>query len=444
MNRFNLRYVAVASLVGLSFLVSWPAAASVSSDLRTRPRLSLSADAPEGMCGLGETVVFTAEIRNTSRGEMRGELRWELQTVAFEPDVIEPVEIEIAGRQTVSFAYELKMEVPGFVRMRCTVVEDGEEREVRRYTRVGCEPTLVQSELTREPDFGKFWAESLEELNEVEPSYELKEIPVEEGSDVHLYELSMRSHGGVRVRGWLEVPVADGPHAALLRLPGYTQSMRPVGDTGGAVVLSFNIRGHGSSTDDVPGRPMDFWLRGLDDKDTYYYRGAYLDCVRAVDYLASREDVDPDRIAVWGMSQGGGLAFATAALDQRIDLCVADIPWLCDWVNYSVLVDDDDMDRWMASRKSRTEESVLKTLSYFDTMNFADRIQCPTLMGVGLQDSICPPSTSFATFNRITAARDYRIYENSGHGLGGPHYEWVLGEMVERLGSTESETEPGD
>ena len=78
------------------------------------------------------------------------------------------------------------------------------------------------------------------------------------------------------------------------------------------------------------------------------------------------------------MSQGGGLAFATAALDQRIDLCIADIPWLCDWVNYSTLVDTDDgMDRWMEAKKSRTEESVLKTLSYFDTMNLADRIQCP-------------------------------------------------------------------
>ena len=66
-------------------------------------------------------------------------------------------------------------------------------------------------------------------------------------------------------------------------------------------------------------------------------------------------------------------------------------------------------------------------------MNLADRIRCPTLMGVGLQDPICPPSTSFATFNRITAPTDYRIYEKSGHGLGAAHYEWVLGEMMEHL-----------
>ena len=64
--------------------------------------------------------------------------------------------------------------------------------------------------------------------------------------------------------------------------------------------------------------------------------------------------------------------------------------------------------------------------------------RCPPLMGVGLQDPICPPSTSFATFNRITAPRDYRIYESNGHALCGPHYEWVLGELMERLGPEDS------
>ena len=93
------------------------------------------------------------------------------------------------------------------------------------------------------------------------------------------------------------------------------------------------------------------------------------------------------------------------------------------------------MTNWIAAKETRTESSVLQTLSYFDTMNLADRIRCTTIMAVGLQDSICPPSTSFATFNRITAPHDYRIYEDSGHGLGGDHYMWVVGEVQEIFGS---------
>lgn len=413
-----------------------PAVAPVSFDVTVRPRLSLTADAPDGMCELGQTVVFTARVENTSGDGLRGELRWELQTVAFEPPVPDPVSIDIPARGEASYRYELEMKVPGFVRVKCTLAEDGEEREVSRRRRIGCQPTAVRSELTRESDFGTFWDESLEELRKVQPDYELREVAREKGADARRFELIMRSHGGVRVRGWLDVPLSEGPHAALLRLPGYTQNMRPLNNTRGLLVLSLNIRGHGTSTDDVPGQPANFWIRGLDAKETYYYRGAYLDCVRAVDYLASRDDVDPDRIAVWGVSQGGGLAFATAALDPRVDLCIADIPWLCDWIAYSKLVPkDDDMKDWLAAKKSRTEESVLKTLSYFDTLNFADRIRCRTLMGVGLQDSICPPSTSFATFNRISAPHDYRIYENSGHGLGAVHYMWVVGEVQKFFGS---------
>jgi len=439
-------YVSIRRLLPAAFacagllLVSLASEASTLSEKLPRPRITLSADAPGGMCELGETVVFTAEVRNSSKEELKGELRWELETVAFEVKELKPVKVRLKGKETQTFQYELEMEVPGFVKVSCTVTEQG-ERDATRSKRVGCDPTGVLSELTKEDDFDEFWAQSLEELAEVEPEYELIEVEDGEGGDVALYELIMRSIDGVRVRGWLEVPKSEGPHSALLRVPGYTQNMRPVGDTGGAIVLSFNIRGHGNSTDDVPGRPRDFWVRGLDDKQTYYYRGAYLDCVRAVDYLSSRDDVDQDRIAVWGGSQGGGLAFATASLDPRIDLCVADIPWLCDWENYLTLAgktDDEEIQTWLDAKESRTPESTLKILSYFDTMNMVDRIQCPTLMGVGLQDSICPPSTSFATFNRITAERDFRIYEKSGHGLGAAHYQWVLGEMAKRLGAEDS------
>jgi len=420
----------------LALLVAWNAAVSAPSDSALRPRLSLATDAVGGMCAEGETVTFTATLKNTSREVLRGELRWELETVAFDAPVVEPVAIEVAGRETLSYEYELKMAVPGFVKVLCLVSEEGSARVVSRSKRVGCAPTEVLSELTAEEDLAEFWAESLDELAEVDPSYELIGVEVPEGADHELYELIMRSHGGVRVRGWLQVPLSDGPHPALLRVPGYTQNMRPLDAASGAVVLSFNIRGHGNSTDDTPGRPRDFWIRGLDDKETYYYRGAYLDCVRAVDYLSSREDVDTDKLVVWGGSQGGGLSFATAALDQRIDLCVADIPWLCDWKNYMRLAgktDDEEIKLWLGAKQSRTEESTLKTLSYFDTMNLAGRIQCPTLMGVGLQDGICPPTTSFATFNRITAPRDFRIYEDRGHGLGQEHYAWILAELAERL-----------
>ena len=101
------------------------------------------------------------------------------------------------------------------------------------------------------------------------------------------------------------------------------------------VAFGLNIRGHGFSQDDInPGFPG-YLLHFLNDKELYIYRGAYMDCIRAVDFLFSREEVDKTRIAVEGGSQGGALSFATAALDnERIAVCVPQVPFLSDFKDY--------------------------------------------------------------------------------------------------------------
>jgi len=44
------------------------------------------------------------------------------------------------------------------------------------------------------------------------------------------------------------------------------------------------------------------------------------DCLCALDYLASRPDVDPERLAVAGISLGGETTMYVAALDERLKL----------------------------------------------------------------------------------------------------------------------------
>lgn len=395
--------------------------------------VSLTSDAEGGLVAAGEAVTFTATVRNSYREPLTATLAWELTTLAFDPPTLESLQIEVPGWETSTFELAVPMEGPGFVEAEVSVMMEGARSAERRRRRVGCAPDGVLFPLTATDDFDAFWKRTLEELAAVDPQAELRAVESSPAPGSQLYELTLRSLEGVRVRGWLQVPLARGPHPAILRVPGYTQNMRPIDDADDAIILSFNVRAHGNSTDDVPARPIDYWLRGLDDPDAYFYRGAYADCVRAVQYLCSRDDVDQERLAVWGASQGGGLAFATAALDPRIDLCIADIPWLCHWEGLMELVsaeDRSDVERWLEGRPGRTVEGALRTLSYFDTMNLAGRIQCRTLMGVGLQDPICPPATSFAAFNRVEGEREFRIDEDRGHGLGGDHTDWVMRRML--------------
>ncbi|MCC9693770.1 acetylxylan esterase, partial [Streptococcus agalactiae] len=61
------------------------------------------------------------------------------------------------------------------------------------------------------------------------------------------------------------------------------------------------------------------------------------------------------------------------------------------------------------------ENNVLKTLAYIDVKNFAHRISCPVVLLTALKDDICPPSTQFAIFNRLTSTKKHLLLPDYGH-----------------------------
>ena len=415
-----------------------PALLHTTTQKQNRLKLTLSSDAIGGMSALNTPVKIEAKITNAGNQVASGVLHWSVKSTTSPPPPSPEIPAEIDPGKTVSYAHTITIPKAGFVEMVCEFTPSGAEKPIRQTLRIGCNPDKVISPLTRQPDFDEFWERAIKELKAVPAAFKSEERLDLSDDRIQVFEVSMRSHGQIRVRGWLEVPRnATQELPAVIRVPGYGQNMKPIGKCDDMIVFSFNPRGHGNSQQDVPGQPNNFWIRGLNTPQTYYYRGSYLDCIRAVDFIAARKDVDQDKIAVWGGSQGGGFAFATAALDPRVDHCIADIPFLCDWVDYFRLTHWPEMDEWIADQPDRNWQSTLQTLSYFDTMNLADRINCPTLMSVGLQDSVCPPTTCFHTFNRISGAKKFRIYPNKRHGLGKEHYTWVWTQIRESFAVSE-------
>ena len=166
--------------------------------------------------------------------------------------------------------------------------------------------------------------------------------------------------------------------------------------------------------------------QGVRSAESYYYRGAYVDCVRALDFAVSRPKVDPNRIGVLGVSQGGGLSLAVAALDSRPKLSMPEVPFLC---HYRRAVDVSSVNPYLeiagyCNRYPEREAEVFRTLSYFDNLSLADRIKCPVLMTVGLQDLVCPPSTIFAVYNQIPGdAKEIIVYPYGSHESYATHHE---------------------
>jgi cephalosporin-C deacetylase len=50
-----------------------------------------------------------------------------------------------------------------------------------------------------------------------------------------------------------------------------------------------------------------------------------------------------------------------------------------------------------------------------DIQHLAPRIQGDVLWSAGLMDTICPPSSQFAAYNKITATKQMDIYPDFGH-----------------------------
>jgi len=388
---------------------------------------------PNGIFTKDKQIHFGFSLNNRTKEQLDVEVLWEVTTDQKEPVVqSDPVRLKVpAGGKRIS-RYSAKIPGPGFYKGTLTSAWKG--GRARQTVQVGYAPEDILPALTKETDFQEFWDGSLAALAKVDPQYRLIHQPKLSKGPKNVYEIRMRSYGNVRVGGWYGVPKSKGPHPAIIRLPGYGANMKPVNLFNDVIVLSFNPRGHGNSQEDVKGKPGNYWIRGLDDKEGYYYQGAYLDCVRAVDFLCSRKEVDPARIAVKGGSQGGGLSFSTAALDKRISLCIPHIPFLTNWDLYFKTSHWPEMDRWIEEKESRTWESTLKTLSYFDTMNMAPWIECPVFMGVGLQDAICPPVTNFAVYNRLKGKKQFIVYPDAKHYVDKEFHSLALKWMRKHFG----------
>lgn len=308
----------------------------------------------------------------------------------------------------------------GFHRVEANIRNADYTKEI--ITNVVMNPEDILSPLRKPADFDGFWQHNLAELSILNSSPELKKIERSDDAKTDLFEVSLNSVGGLTIKGWLEVPKKKGRYPALCRVPGYTETLDPIDKYDDMIVFSLNVRDHGNS-DNSGVREYEMWVRGLEDEDNFFYKNIYLDCFVGLNYLASREDVDLERIAVWGGSQGGGLSLFTAAFDKRISLCVADIPFLTDWERYFEISHWYEIDEWMSQHPNISWSQILDVFSYFDTKNMAHMIDCPVWMGIGLQDDVCPPATSFATYNLIGSPKRYNIYPHQYHSQPQSHYD---------------------
>lgn len=291
-----------------------------------------------------------------------------------------------------------------------------------------------RSTQTEPDDFDAFWATTLESTRRHDLVVRIE--PVDTGlATVDVFDVTFAGFEGQPVRAWLRVPSgATGPLPAVVQFVGYGGGRGSAVENlfwsaAGYAHLQMDTRGQGSSwsrgdTPDPegsgPAHPG-VMTRGIDSRETYYYRRVFMDAVRAVETARGLDLVDATRVAVVGGSQGGGIALAAAALVPDLAAVAAYVPFLCDFRRASVITDADpykEIGRYLAVHRHRAS-SVHQVLSYFDGVNFAKRAVAPALFTTALMDPICPPSTVFGAFHEYGGPAEITVWPYNGHEGGG-------------------------
>ncbi len=285
-------------------------------------------------------------------------------------------------------------------------------------------------------DFENYWEKALDELSCQSLDYTLEKVE-SSFKDVLLYHMYFTGVANARIHCRLLVPAkGDKKFPALANFHGYTMNCGDWYDKlpfvyNGFVVAAMDVRGQSGLSQDTlqtMGSTLHGHIvKGVDDEDPHnlMYRNIYLDTVQLIRILKTMPFVDSERIGAYGASQGGGLTLACAALEPSVKAISSCYPFLCDymrvWDLHQAHINTAYLELHSYFRRKdpmhERETEFWTRLGYIDNQYLAPRIRANTLMFCGLDDTVCPPSTQFAAYNRITSPKQVLIYPEYGHEM---------------------------
>ena len=268
-------------------------------------------------------------------------------------------------------------------------------------------------------DFDNFWEETIRELDTTINFKEIKDSIIDD-KKWSLYKI--KSFNDIYFYTWVSEPLTSGKFPVKIRFSGFGKEEANINNIlhpwflkqKNTINMIVDIRGQGLSTEQI--KFKNYLTNGLNDKEDYIYRGAFMDAVRAVDFI-SQNPKSNGNLIVTGGSQGGTLSIVAAALNPKVTMCIIGFPFLTDIANY-------DKNLWpmntfihYAKRNNIDYVDIKKTLSYFDMLNFADKINFPIFIRTQETDLVTPAEGAVKFFNKIKSNKKNMYIEPcEGHG----------------------------
>jgi cephalosporin-C deacetylase-like acetyl esterase len=231
-------------------------------------------------------------------------------------------------------------------------------------------------------------------------------------------------------------PPPSGRGPVLFHVPGYgaEMSVHPELVAAGYHVVHINPLGYGTPGGLAEAKRPDGSWPVLPDTVLSLGRTGYVDwlaqAAAAVRWVLQKPEIDADRFAFFGSSQGGGgsLLLGSTFCARGCRAVAADVAFL---TNHR-LVYDGPPETWgayalacNAINRVRDErpadlEAAWHALGYVDTTSHAHRLAMPVLLTAGLADPTCPPHTIRSLFDVLPGTRSYTELAGQGHAYTTP------------------------
>ena len=315
------------------------------------------------------------------------------------------------------------MTKPGFLRCRVWATVDGKKYD--ECATAAFEKEKIVPKTVMPDDFDAFWQKEIAKNAKIDMLPQLDLVPEKCTPKVTVYSASFQSfQKGSRIYGTLCVPANyDGKCPAILIVPGagcrsragyYTEAEK------GFVTFEIGIHGIPTVMKDERiyetlknGSLLNYPSANVDDKDNYYYKRVFVGCARAIDFLASLDFVDGNRIGVMGGSQGGALTITTAYLNPKVKCGAAFYPAMCDLTGY--LYDQGNAWPYLFKNKALATKERLETVKYYDVVNFARGVEQPMWVSYGYNDLVVCPTSIQGAINSMPKKPVLMIVPQSRH-----------------------------
>lgn len=283
---------------------------------------------------------------------------------------------------------------------------------------------------SKEIDFKSFWSTAVNQVRSVSMQSETKLNAKASSSKFNVYDIKFRSYQKILIYGRLYIPKKKKKTNPIIfcndyNTPNIYKKYKLPEDFS---YLFLTLRGHHTLNftieEDEKNEKLtpNFLIENIYEPKHYYLTGLYLDIVRSIDFLRLNKNIDCSSISIIAKGISVSAALLAQSFNKRIKCLVLDSPNFVDLEtsqNKSLSDATNEINKFISSLK-RDRAKIKSNLSYYDGVNFADKVDIPILMVVGLRDHLSCPKASFGLFHHFNCDKTIEIYPDDGNECGGP------------------------